>query len=350
MIDCAAQRPGMLLFQPPQTDAEQPAHLRYHTTRGEPQPPQAITSQPTDGIVHLARWNGASFDALAECWEHRLDVVISSGARIAALVTHYASPRSEQLHLRRTLYRAQRDPQWCVDTVRMIIDRKIGNQLALLRLYHDHPEIAWERDTPLAREASWGERYTTALRRLRACRQSLPEARSMESLRGLEGQAARVYFGSWPPLIAQSDFRRRARALADPTNLLLDLCYARLAHRTTLHLLDCGLDSAAGMLHADDDGRPSLALDLMEPLRPLIADRFCLRLIRQRHQEWFEEPGPDGRWQLTQAGWRQLNERWKAWLYGSGQRPGVDTLIAHTVHGFARWISHAEPLDLPRLR
>ncbi|TVR12855.1 MAG: CRISPR-associated endonuclease Cas1 [Planctomycetota bacterium] len=348
MLDCSMRRPGMLLFRPPETPPDKPARLSYHISRAPQEPREHISTDSQDTLVHLARWNGASFDAMAECWEHGLDLAISSGSRIAGLVRATQAPRAHTIRTRSMLFRQQRDRNWVVATVRAIIDAKILNQFNLLRLYHDRPYDAWADGAAINPNPAWGEAYSDALQNLRRDRRSLDIVDSVASLRGIEGHAAKHYFASWPPLIGNPSFRRQARQAADQTNLLLDLSYARLAHRVTLYLLDQGFDIAAGMLHGDDDGRPSLALDLMEPLRPLVADRFCLRLIRQQHVDWFYHDR--GRWHLSTLGWREIKDRWQSWLIGHSRRPGMDQHIAQTVTAFRDWIVHDQPLTFPRLR
>lgn len=341
----------MLLFRPPETASHLPVRLRYFISKAPDDSLPAMATSPEDGIVHLARWNGASYDAMAECWEHGLHVAISAGSRIAGLVRSNIPPSSLSMALRKKLYQRQRDPQWCAETVRQIIDAKIGNQYGLLRLYHDRPQEAWHGEQQRTATPSWGERYSTSLQLLRQNRQTLAQLNTLASIRGIEGRAARNYFGAWPPLLAtltDNHFRRQARSCHDPINLLLDLSYARLAQRVTLHLLDAGLDVAAGMLHSDDDGRPSLALDLMEPLRPSIADRFCLRLLRRQGKDWFTHDG--SRWHLSTLGRREMRQRWQDWLTGNSKREGHDHTIADCIRQFKEWILAGKPLNFPRLR
>jgi len=346
MLSCPPLKPGIILFRPPQTDGALLPRLDYASKgRGRIE----LSTGPQSRIVHLAPWNQISFDAKAECWEHGLDIAITRGARISALLASQACIRPERIQTRRHLYRRQRDPAWNIATVRNIIDAKIGNQFALLRLYHDRPAEAWNEKgaTPTA----WGDHYPDALASLRADRLTLPSRTTIDSLRGLEGHAAMSYFSSWPALLGRSSFRRQARTARDPINLLLDMTYARLAQLVTLHLLDADFDPAAGMLHVDTDDRPSLALDLMEPLRPLIADRFVLRWFRREPQAWCIET-PSGKWSTTPHGRKLFRERWSSWLYGNSdrQRPGMNASIQSAVKGFQSWLIDEVPIDWPRVR
>ncbi len=110
-------------------------------------------------------------------------------------------------------------------------------------------------------------------------------ARAIDELMGIEGLAARVYFPAFASLFsgdAARDFDwqgRSRRPPCDPINALLSLGYALLAREMETAIRAVGLEPLAGFFHAPQNGRPSLALDLMEPFRPLIADSVALRLI-----------------------------------------------------------------------
>jgi len=103
-------------------------------------------------------------------------------------------------------------------------------------------------------------------------------------LRGLEGEAANHYFGAFDGmLVAQKSAfsmqTRSRRPPLDPLNALLSFLYTILAHDCESALEGVGLDPQIGFLHALRPGRPSLALDLMEEFRSILADRVALSLI-----------------------------------------------------------------------
>ena len=113
------------------------------------------------------------------------------------------------------------------------------------------------------------------------------EETSPEHLRGLEGVAASAYFGVFDEMILgdKTTFSfsvRSRRPPLDPVNALLSFAYSLLAHDCASALESVGLDSYVGFLHRDRPGRTSLALDLMEELRPCMADRFVLTLMNNR--------------------------------------------------------------------
>jgi CRISPR-associated protein Cas1 len=106
-------------------------------------------------------------------------------------------------------------------------------------------------------------------------------------LRGAEGEAAFNYFSVFNHLIRSPDaairFRGRSRRPPlDPVNALLSFLYTLLTHDCRSAAEGVGLDPAVGFLHRDRPGRPSLALDLMEELRPALADRLALSLLNRR--------------------------------------------------------------------
>jgi len=104
---------------------------------------------------------------------------------------------------------------------------------------------------------------------------------------GFEGSAAKVYFGVFDQLILhqRNDFffkERSRRPPLDNLNSLLSFLYTLLTYDVAAALEVVGLDPYVGFLHQDRPGRPSLALDLMEELRPVFADRLALSLVNRK--------------------------------------------------------------------
>jgi CRISPR-associated protein Cas1 len=115
----------------------------------------------------------------------------------------------------------------------------------------------------------------------------LPAVSDLDAARGIEGETARTYFEAFQQMILPQDeaFRfdgRSRRPPLSPVNALLSFTYALLRHDCDSALQAVGLDPAVGYLHVDRPGRPSLALDLMEEFRALVADRLVLALINRR--------------------------------------------------------------------
>lgn len=110
---------------------------------------------------------------------------------------------------------------------------------------------------------------------------------SVDLMRGSEGEAANLYFSVFDHLIRSPDAElrwtgRSRRPPLDPVNALLSFLYTLLTHDCRSAYESVGLDPAVGFLHRDRPGRPSLALDLMEEFRPILADRLALSLLNRR--------------------------------------------------------------------
>jgi len=116
---------------------------------------------------------------------------------------------------------------------------------------------------------------------------TIQAATTTESLRGLEGNAAKRYFGVFGQLVIQQQesftFEKRSRRPPlDKMNSLLSFLYTLLTQEVASALETVGLDPFVGFLHVDRPGRPSLALDMMEELRPVFADRLALSLVNRK--------------------------------------------------------------------
>jgi CRISPR-associated protein Cas1 len=177
--------------------------------------------------------------------------------------------------LRHTQHRAADDPCRTADLARLFVLGKIANtRVVLNRAARDRP------DTPAA------DALRTASRQLALCLDTLRATATTDQIRGVEGQAAQLYFAAFPRLITVDEAAfafagRNRRPPRDPVNALLSFLYVLLAHDIQGALEGVGLDPAVGFLHALRPGRPSLALDLMEELRPCLADRLVLSLVNR---------------------------------------------------------------------
>jgi CRISPR-associated protein Cas1 len=178
--------------------------------------------------------------------------------------------------LRRAQHRATADPAKAADIARTIISAKIANaRTVLLRARRDHP------DRVLASPVH------AAIDRLAAILIDLQRPMPLEQVRGAEGEAARYYFAAVDALILQQKeaffFRERSRRPPrDNMNALLSFLYVLLTNDVVSACESVGLDPQMGFLHGDRSGRASLALDLVEELRPMVADRLALSLINRQ--------------------------------------------------------------------
>lgn len=185
-------------------------------------------------------------------------------------------PVSGNVLLRREQYRRSDNLEDAAGIARSVVIAKIANsRTVLLRALRDKPECA-------GNSAIEG-----AAVRLAQFAGTLGGSRTLDTVRGHEGDAARVYFGVFDHLVTESKdaffFRGRSRRPPlDNLNALLSFLYTMVTHDVASALEGVGLDPAVGYLHRDRPGRPGLALDIVEELRPVLADRLALSLINRR--------------------------------------------------------------------
>lgn len=178
--------------------------------------------------------------------------------------------------LRKTQYRISGDEESSAQIAKNMIFAKVSNQKWIIeRATRDH---ALRLDVDKLKNIS--ARLTTLMK-------EILEVDDLERLRGLEGQAASYYFSIFDDLILQqkNDFfflQRSRRPPLDYVNALLSFAYTLLVHDVQAALEGVGLDSYVGFLHRDRPGRASLALDMMEELRGVVADRFVLTMINKK--------------------------------------------------------------------
>ena len=148
---------------------------------------------------------------------------------------------------------------------REIVSGKVKNSITMLRRNHDSPP-------------------TDKISEMEGLAKRALSARRYETLLGIEGMAARLYFSEFNGMLrtnlATFDFAgRNRRPPRDPVNAILSFLYAMLTRQATVTASAVGLDPYLGYLHRPKHGKPALALDLIEEFRPLVADSACLTLI-----------------------------------------------------------------------
>jgi len=259
-----------------------------------------------EGVVSFAR-PGASPALMAACAE--AGITLSHLEPNGRFLARVEGARSGNVLLRRTQYRAADDPARQVPIVRGMVVAKAANQrTVLLRALRDHGEGMAEP----ARVALQGveQRLGHAARRALA-------VDVVDGLRGIEGEVAAGYFSVFDHLIRsrEPEFRfggRSRRPPLDRINALLSFLYAMLGHDCRSALEAHGLDPQVGFLHADRPGRPGLALDLMEELRPVMADRLALSLVNRgqlRAKDFIVEEA--GGVRLTDAARKEVLVAWQ---------------------------------------
>jgi CRISP-associated protein Cas1 len=225
------------------------------------------------GIVCFGRV--ACSPALMElCAEN--DVSISFLSERGKFIARVQGPVSGNVLLRREQYRKADDDKVSADFARAIVIAKIANaRTVLLRARRERPA---DLGADAIRKAA--EHLADTIGRL-------SEPATLDSIRGCEGEAAKTYFSVFDHLITASkeDFFLRGRSRRPPldnVNALLSFLYTLLMHDVRSGLEGVGLDPAVGFLHRDRPGRFGLALDLMEELRPFLADRLAVSLINRQ--------------------------------------------------------------------
>jgi CRISP-associated protein Cas1 len=201
-------------------------------------------------------------------------VTISYLTEHGKFLARVEGPRTGNVLLRRTQHRVADNAAKSLIIAQGIVTAKLANQRTVVRrALRDYGD-----NTPLA---------DADLRMTHVARRALA-ATDMDMLRGCEGEGAALYFGAFNEMIRHDDLKfafngRSRRPPLDRTNALLSFLYAILGNDCRGALEGVGLDPAIGFLHADRPGRMSLALDLMEEMRPVLADRLALSMIN-RHQ------------------------------------------------------------------
>lgn len=217
---------------------------------------------------------GASPALMGYCAEHNIAIVfLTMNGRFLARVI---GESNGNVFLRKRQYALSEDEAASAGIARNFIVGKLYNQKWVLeRMARDY---VLRVDAEKFKKGS--EQLSAMMAEVRACE-------DLERLRGLEGRAAVVYYSLFDDMILQQKevfyFRQRTRRPPlDPLNAMLSFAYTLLAHDMRYALEGVGLDAYVGFMHRDRPGRESLALDVMEELRGVFADRFVLSLINKK--------------------------------------------------------------------
>ena len=231
----------------------------------------------------------------------------------------------KHIELRRLQFEAAADPARCLALARRFTAVKIRNCRTLVRRNADAiPAHALDRMKELVAAAE--------------------AAASLESLLGIEGTAARLYFDAFATMLHPPDDAERLafdfdgrnrRPPRDPVNALLSFGYAMLTKDVAVTLISVGFDPYLGFYHQPRYGRPALALDLMEEFRPLIVDSVVLSAINTGALKRTDFVCRAGAVALTPAGRG-------AFLRAYERR--MDELVSHPVFGYR--ISYRRVLEV----
>ena len=245
-------------------------HRRGSLLVSAPEGSQRIPLQGIDALVLLGS---------AQVTTQALDACVRGGVRVAALHMSGAvrfvvsGATGGNVHLRTALFGAAMDEAKALTLAKAIVAAKLQNSRNVVN--------RWSRDE---KDPAGSEELASRGAQIRERIARLSDAGTADHVRGIEGDAARIYFRALGQAVASSDLqfsRRTRRPPRDPVNALLGFCYALLVTECIGAAESVGLDYQLGFFHRPRPGRPSLALDLAEELRAL-TDRFVVSLIRRR--------------------------------------------------------------------
>ncbi len=231
---------------------------------------------------------------------------LSPAGRLVAMIDPLDSVSAQ---VRRAQIRKLDRTELCLELARALVSAKIMNQRTLL--LRNHRSLPAGVAVDLAKEA-----------------RNAGQADSLDAVRGHEGQAAAMYFGHFPgmiksPLSVEFDANgRKRRPPPDPINACLSLAYSMLTHECVAALRLARLEPSIGGFHASRPGRPALALDLMEPFRPLIADSVVITCFNRGELA-------EGHFLRTASGCSLTNAGRRAFFNALGRR--MDTEVTHPV-------------------
>jgi CRISPR-associated protein Cas1 len=185
-------------------------------------------------------------------------------------------PVSGNVLLRWAQHEAAASPEQTVAIAKNMVAGKIQNARQVV--LRGAREAVGKADASALRGTA--EALASSIRRIPSCE-------DLDTLRGIEGDAARGYFGTFDRLVREDRDTfamngRNRRPPLDPVNALLSFLYALLMNDCVAAVEGVGLDPQIGFLHALRPGRAALALDLMEEFRSAVADRLALTLINRR--------------------------------------------------------------------
>jgi CRISPR-associated protein Cas1 len=250
--------------------------------------------------------------------------VTGHGRFVGAFVTAPA----KNVSLREAQFRTFADPAACLALSRAVVRAKLANQRALLMRSLRGADAARGSDEPAARD-------------LWSLLRGLDGVATMDSLLGTEGQGAALYFAQFGRMLKQPpgggfDFAaRNRRPPRDPVNALLSFAYAMLAKDCFAAVCTVGFDPYKGFFHQGRHGKPSLALDLMEEFRSVVADSVVLTLVNNEAVTKADFVTWRDACQLTEAGRRAF--------FGAYEQRKA-TVVTHPVYGYR--MSYARMLEV----
>lgn len=277
-----------------------------------------------------------STPAISFCLENLIEVVfLTQGGKFRGRLNGEAS---RSVEVRRKQYERVSDPDFCLRQAKSWIGGKVQNQIATARRQFENNAVPREFET------------------LKSILNKIGNAKSIESLLGLEGSASAGYFKlfrSWIP--APFTFEKRtSNPPKDEVNAVLSLTYTLLYNRLTTNLNLAGLDVYQGFFHQVRNGHAALASDLLEEFRQPIADALVLKLIKRKQLKITDFERINGEIRLTSEGkkifFAEFEEKMKSKRQteaGNNWSLSYSKIIERQIHHFARVITGEEPTYKP---
>ncbi len=226
-----------------------------------------------EGIVCFG-YIGASPSAMHLCSERGVE--LSFLTEHGKFLARVSGEVSGNVLLRRKQYRWADEEREKLRLAKRFVEAKIHNSRRVLqRAIRDHSDVIQD------------DGIGNTIDRMKDMIGRVENASSVDTVRGIEGEAANAYFSKFDSLIMNQKEHftfgeRIKRPPTDYVNALLSFIYTLLSHECISALETVGLDPQVGYLHTDRPGRKSLALDMMEELRSYLADRMVLSLINRK--------------------------------------------------------------------
>lgn len=229
--------------------------------------PEQLHEFPSLKLEKIVVFGHADIDTsvLTYCLRENVDVVFLSNK--GQYFGRLQGPETKNPKVRLAQYKVSSNPKNCLPLACQFIGGKIKNMRVVLQRQSDG-------STP----------FVMAINRLGELYQAVSSAESLETLRGLEGAASRIYFSVFGKIVGPRFLfeKRVRRPPTDPINSLLSFGYTLLLYDMFSAVAQAGLDPYLGILHEDKYGRPSIALDMIEEYRPVIVDLVVIMLVNKR--------------------------------------------------------------------
>ena len=244
---------------------------------------------------------GASPGLMKLCADNNVSLTFLSPQ--GRYISRSQGPTRGNVLLRKAQYKYSDDSHYALHLSRLFIGGKIQNYRNILRRF--------------VRDNGCDEDIESAADKLLRCKKRVLNADNIDSVRGIEGEAATCYFGVFSRLLLnqKDDFifaGRNRRPPKDAINAMLSFVYTLICNDMTSALETIGLDPYVGFMHTLRPGRASLSLDLMEELRAYLGDRLVLSLINRKQitVKDFLQQGDDGII-MTDSGRKTILTAWQ---------------------------------------